>query len=258
MRIGFITRVVEDDFRFCEEHGIPCVEINLADDLSVCGRAEEINTWRARYSVDLSHVGLFGRDYISDDPDERARHAADLRRCMDFAAEIGAPIITTGGGAQGARTVREACSRLAEVLPPLLEYAETKRLKYAFYNCHWTNFVIGPPAWDRVFDRFPQCGIKFDPTHPLYDGKDWLAHMRDYGGWFMHTHAKDTVLVEGRPYEDVPAGMGCIDWGAFFAMLYHHGYAGDVNIEPHSGTWLGERFFDGILLARRHLERFVV
>jgi len=258
MRIGFITNLVEEDFAFCQREGIPCVEINLNYDMAPLGMAQKLNEWRTKYGVDISHVGLFGRDFISKDEFERAEHIKDLKKCMDFAADIGAPIITTGGGEQGERTVREACDELFKVLPGLLEYAHSKGLKYAFYNCHWTNFVTGPPSWDRILDRHHECGIKFDPTHPLYDHKDWVSQLRDFGGKVYHAHAKDTVLVAGRPWEDVPAGMGCLDWGAFFALLYHHGYAGDVNIEPHSGTWTGDRFYKGILLAKRHLDQFLL
>lgn len=258
MRIGFIARGVEDDFRFCKEHGIRCVEFNLHEDMTLLGHADQINAWRAAYGVDISHVGLFGRDFLAWDEVEVDRHVSDLKRCVEFASEIGAPIITTGGGDKGDRTMKDACEELLRALGPTIDLVHAKKMRLAFYNCHWTNFVVGPPAWDRLFDHRPDLGIKFDPSHPLHDHKDWRPQMRDYGQFVLHAHAKDTLLIDGRPFEDVPAGLGSIPWGEFFALLYHFGYDGDVNIEPHSHTWLGERFEAGILIAKRHLEQFVV
>ncbi len=52
--------------------------------------------------------------------------------------------------------------------------------------------------------------------------------------------------------------MDQTNWGAVFAILYHHDYQGDVNIEPHSGTWLEERKYPGLLFAKRYLDQFVL
>ncbi len=258
MRIGFIARGLEEDFRFAKEHGIGCVEFNLAEDMTLCERTEEINGWRATYGVAISHVGLYGRDYLTYDEVDRERHWTDLRRAMDFAEEIGAPLITTGGGVQGRRTMREASDELFRMLPPLLEYAEAKGLRFAFHNGAWANFIVGPPMWDRVLDHFPSVGITFDPSHAQHDGKDWLTQLRDYGPMVRHVHAKDPIFIDGKHVEDVPPGMGSIAWGTFIAMLRRHGYDADINIEPHSPTWLGERFYAGILIGKRRLEQFIV
>ena len=257
MRIGFIARPIEDDFEFAALKDIPCVEFNFSDDLEATRRVSEIKAWRVKYEVAISHVGLYGRNYLTDDPAEREAHLADLRRVADFAKAVGAPLVTTGGGLNPALTLEQSCARLLEIFPLAGHYVESLGLRLAFYNCHWTNFVVGPEAWEPVLAALPSVGIKFDPSHPVHAGNDWAAQLARWGHRVYHTHAKDTLLIEGKPFEDVPAGLGDIHWGKFFALLYHHGYKGDVNIEPHSGTWHGEMMYSGILLAREHLEQFI-
>ena len=66
------------------------------------------------------------------------------------------------------------------------------------------------------------------------------------------------MILDGQPFEDPPAGLDQIEWGTLFAILYHHGYDADINIEPHAQTWLGARRYAGILLAQRHLKRYVL
>jgi hypothetical protein len=71
-------------------------------------------------------------------------------------------------------------------------------------------------------------------------------------------HAKGSLVIGGERFEDPPPGLDDTRWGPLFAVLYHHDYGGDVNIEPHAATWTGSRRHDGILLAQRHLSRYVL
>lgn len=258
MRIGFIARPIEDDFEFAALKEFPCLELNFDEDLTALDRTHDVNLWRRKYEVDISSVGLFGRNYLADDATEREAHLAALRRVTDYARAVGAPILTLGGGLNPALSLEQSCARAVEVLGPAVQYAEGLGLKVAFYNCHWANFITSAESWGPILTAFPNAGIKFDPSHPVYDGLDWAPQLAAWGHRVYHTHAKDTLFVDGKPFEDVPAGLGDTHWGRFFALLYHHGYRGDINIEPHSKTWdRGEMFYCGILLARQHLEQFI-
>lgn len=257
MRIGFIARPVVDDFEFAALKDFSCLELIFSEDLEALNRVHEINNWRQKFGVDISTVALFGRNYLTEDAAEREKHFTALRRVTEFARAVGAPVVTTGGGLQPGLSLEESCARAVERFAPAVQHAESLGLKFAFYNCHWANFITGPEAWSTVLTALPSAGIKFDPSHPQYDGKDWAAQLAEWGGRVYHAHAKDTLFINGKPFEDVPAGLGDTHWGRFFALLYHHRYTGDVNIEPHSRTWSGENYYPGILLARQHLEQFL-
>lgn len=259
MQIGFISSGSEQDLQFALANGIPCVEINVHNDLDKWeARKEDFKAMCDRYGVQILATGLWGRNYISPNEEERQKCFDELRRHIDLAAFWGCKVLMTGGGINEGQPVKEMARQVVQLFPKWVEYAESKGLKFCFYNCHWTNHVIGPEAWDIVLEGLPTAGIKFDPSHPFYDGLDYLAQIRDYGNRFYHLHAKGVMSVGGKRVEDPPPGMDQIDWRTFFALLYYHGYKGGIIIEPHSRTWQGELLYPGIKFAKRFLEQFVV
>jgi sugar phosphate isomerase/epimerase len=259
VRIGFITNGTEQDLQFAKENGFPCVEINIHNNLAEWeARKETYKEWLERYGIEVNAMGLWGRNFISPDESERERCFDELRRHIELASFFGAKVIMVGGGYNEGQPIKEQALRACELFPPYIELAESKGLKFAFYNCHWTNHITGPEAWDIVLDKLPTVGIKFDPSHPFYDGLDYLQHARDYGHRFYHIHAKGCVKIAGKPFDDPPAGMDQIDWRSLFAILYKHNYQGDINLEPHSPTWLGERYYKGLLFSKRFLEQFIL
>jgi len=258
MRIGFITDLSEEDFRFAQDNGFPCVEYISFGNAFVANRREYLNAMRRRYHVDFSMLALFSENYISDDPAVSHKAFANAETLMDLCSDIESPLFVTCAGESEGRPLTENARRAVDALGRLLDYGKKRGVGVALYNCHITNFAFGPEAWEQILPHLPELGIKFDPSHPFYDGRDYLVELRDWGARVKHVHAKGAVILGGKPFEDPPAGMDQIDWGTLFAILYHHGYNADINIEPHAQTWLGERRYAGILLAQRHLRRYVL
>lgn len=259
MKIGFITNGTEEDLQFAKEQGIPCVEVNIHQNLAEWeARKENYRALLERYGIEVNAMGIWGKNYISPDETERQMCLQELKRHIDLAAFLGAKVVMTGGGVNPNYTIEKQALEACEQLASLVDYAESKALKFAFYNCHWTNHITGPEAWEVVLERLPSVGIKFDPSHPFYEGEEYLLHARDYGHRFYHLHAKGCLKIGGKPFDDPPAGMDQIDWGSLFAILYKHNYQGDVNIEPHSATWMGDRYYKGILFSKRFLEQWLL
>ncbi|HID05939.1 MAG TPA: sugar phosphate isomerase/epimerase, partial [Armatimonadetes bacterium] len=93
MRIGFITSGNERDLAFAQQEGIPCVEINIHDDLERWeSRKEQYKSLCERYGIEVTAMGLWGRNYISYDDSERERCFNELRRHIDLAAFLGAKV----------------------------------------------------------------------------------------------------------------------------------------------------------------------
>ncbi len=258
MRIGFITDLTDDDFRFASEHGFPCVEHISFGDVDVVDRRDDIRRLIRTYGVDFSMLALFVQNYISDDKDAVAESFRQARGLIDLCEAIGAPLMVTCAGESEGRPLLENARRSVEALGKLIDYGKPRGVDIALYNCHITNFAYAPSAWDLILPELPDLGLKFDPSHALYDGRDYLAEARDWGARFKHVHAKGSLVIGGERFEDPPAGLDDTRWGPLFATLYHHDYDGDVNIEPHAATWTGKRRLDGILLAQRHLSQFVI
>jgi len=260
MRIGFITDLSEDDFRFAAEMGVSVLEHNEnADDVEpFLACQDELKDRCKRHGIALSVIGRFGRNYISDDADLARKEIADTERLINAAAELGASVFVTGGGHAEQRAHTENCRRAVDVLGRFVEAGTACGLKVALYNCHWGSFAFAPPSWNQILTELPELGLKYDPSHAYYDGRDWLAEMRDWGHRFYHTHAKGCLSIGGERLEDPNPGFDTLNWGAFFALLYHHNYAGDIMIEPHAGTWGGDRRHAGLQFSLQYLRQFLL
>jgi sugar phosphate isomerase/epimerase len=129
----------------------------------------------------------------------------------------------------------------------LIKYAEGRNVLISTYNCNWNNFVTDDMAWKVIHGHIKELGIKFDPSHSIGAGRDYLTEARDWGKRFNHVHIKGSVRVGGVHFDHSPAGMDQTDWGSFFSILYGHGYDRGISIEPHSEIWkdeLGEKGLD--------------
>ena len=258
MRIGFITDLSEADFKFAKKNGIACVEFNFSDDIKAVKHFDSVKVYMKKYGVDFSVIGMFGRNYISTDEGEALRHMEDAKALVNLCQGIGAPCFVTGAGHAEERSLDENVDRAIPFFEELIDYAKERGIKVALYNCHWGNFAFAPDSWEKLLPKLPDLGLKYDPSHTFYDGRDYLQEILDWGEHIYHFHAKGGMKIGGKRFEDPPAGLDQIDWGSIMAVLYHHKYRGDINIEPHSGVWLAEHRYDGILLARRHLLQYMV
>ena len=59
-------------------------------------------------------------------------------------------------------------------------------------------------------------------------------------------------------YDNPPAGIDAINWRAFFAALYQHGYDGDLSIEPHSATWHGDLGEKGVAYTVKYIRELML
>ena len=260
MHIGFITDLSEKDFAFAAENGGLSLEINCSGKpFDYVKNQESIKKLAEKHGVKICSVGLWGKNHISTDDGERKQCAQELQELMDYAHFFGARIFMTGGGHVPDWSVARQTRELLELLPDWVGAAKQRDLQLCLYNCHWTNFCIGPDAWKPIFEAFPngEVGIKFDPSHPYHDGFDYHAQICEWGDRIKHFHAKDVHLVNGKNFDEPPAGLGDICWNRLISALYHHKYEGELVIEPHSRTWSGERSYDCIKLAARHLAQFI-
>ncbi|MGB4471994.1 MAG: sugar phosphate isomerase/epimerase, partial [Limnochordia bacterium] len=112
-------------------------------------------------------------------------------------------------------------------------------------------------SWELVLGHLPEVGIKYDPSHCVYDGGDYLQETRDWGKRFYHIHLKGSLQIDGQRYDDPPAGMDQTNWGAFMAVLYAQGYSGGLSIEPHSPTWEGELLERGLDYTVKYFKRLL-
>jgi sugar phosphate isomerase/epimerase len=84
----------------------------------------------------------------------------------------------------------------------------------------------------------PNVGVNFDPANMiLYDKGNPIEALRTLGPYLLQVHIKDAVrtTTPGTWGDEVVAGMGEVDWPAFFATLKEIGFTGDLCIEREAG-----------------------
>ena len=84
----------------------------------------------------------------------------------------------------------------------------------------------------------PNLGVNFDPANMLlYDKGNPIEALRTLGPYLRQVHIKDAVrtTTPGTWGDEVVAGMGEVDWSAFFATLKEIGFTGNLCIEREAG-----------------------
>ena len=219
--------------------GLDYAEFDVnADDISYLNRAE-IRKALSETGVKLGAVGRWGRDRITADGSICAKEQKDEFDLIDMCAELGCPVYITGCNYVDGLSYYQNVSAAIAYFQSLIDYA-AGRVKLCVYNCSWNTYVNKPHEWDIINDHLKALGIKFDPSHTVNGGRDYLSEAALYGANFDHVHLKGTLNIDGRHIDDPPAGMDMINWGALLSILRKYNYQGMLSIEPHSATWQGE------------------
>jgi len=260
MKLSFIGDLSDHDVRFAVEHGFDGIEM-LYHGFKEAERDKAASQRQVFEDNGLEPCafGLWRVNFL--DPDSRTREAniRQLRLCIDHAADVGCPIVYTGGGSVDEGNDDRNVAEFAEVFPPIIEYAGAKRVKLGVYFGHEGNMFRSMAVWERVKDSAPALGMKLDPMGLIRNlQEDPVAVLYKYGDRLCHFHIKDRLDVADT-WVQPAVGQGDIPWGKVMAMLYHHQYDGYISVEPHGPVWGKEEHrHTGILLAKKHVELFMV
>lgn len=243
MKLGMISGYDHDALARVKTRGLEYVEfcINHHEDAFL----EQLNRIQASLSTHqlfVFSVGRWGTERINKEGINAIEFEKNCK-LIDAAQQLGSPVYVTGVNYVDELSYDDNLKHAVTYLSRLSAYAEQKSISIAVYNCRWGNFIIGPDTWDVVLKEVPGLGIKYDPSHAIYDLKNYLKELNDYGKYIKHIHLKGSLRIDNMRVDDPPAGMDMTDWKSFMAILYKHQYHGGLSIEPHSSTWthdLGE------------------
>lgn len=244
MKLGIINGWEEGNIKYVSDKGLEavefCVNHNYNSD-EFLKKAENIKGYCEKYGVVVGSMGRWGQTRIDDNGEIIPEALQDDKNIIDAASIIGCPVFNTGVNYTESKSFYENCRIAIDYLSQLIEYAKEKNVKISVYNCSWENFVVEPKAWHPILSALPELGIKYDASHCLSRGGDYLSEIMDWGERFYHFHLKGAVYVNGEHYDDAPAGLDMIDWKSVMDLLYTKDYDGMLSIEPHSHFWTGKK-----------------
>lgn len=204
-------------------------------------------------------MSTIGEDYSSMDsiartggirPDthwaENLRNAkveARIARAMEL------PLVTFHAGFLPHDTSDPERAKLLDRLRAMVDVFADQGVRVGFETGQETAATLLDVLAD--LDR-PSAGVNFDPANMiLYGMGDPVAALQDLGSRVVQVHVKDAVptRVAGTWGEEVPVGLGRVDWPAFFAVLAEVQPAVDLMIEREAG----ERRIQDVRRAVQHL-----
>lgn len=261
MKLGIINGWSEGCIKYVHDKGLDAVEFCVNhnyDAAEFLAQANEIKGYSEKYGVAVGSMGRWGMTRI-DDKGEIIPEALEAdKNVIEAASIIGCPVYNCGVNYVEGKSFYENCNIAIDYLGKLIEFAKEKGVKIAVYNCRWENFIVEPKVWEVVLSALPELGIKYDISHCLYHDGNYLAEMRDWGHRFYHFHLKGCVYFDNDVYDDAPAGMDCINWGAAMDILYTKNYNGMLSIEPHSHYWQGKKGQWGIDFTINYFRPFIM
>lgn len=221
----------------------------------------EIKKNLAANNLSTLSVGRWGMRRVDDDGKVIPEALEHDKNVILGASQLGCPVFNCGCNYAKNLTLMQNYEVAVGYFAELLDFAKDKGVKIAVFNCEWDNFIIEPEQWRVVLPALPELGIKYDPSHSTertgsYDY--YLPEMIEFGDRIYHFHVKGSLIVNGKRYDDPPAGMDGINWGAVFDILYTKNYNGAICYEPHSQYWTGSKGRWGIDFSLNYIKPFIM
>lgn len=261
MKLGIINGWSEGCIEYVHNKGLEAVEFCVNynyDSAEFLSNAYNIKSYSEKYNVSVGAIGRWGMERIDENGEIIPEAFQNDINLIEAAAIIGCPVYNCGVNYIESKSFYENCNIAIAYLSKLIEFAKNKGVKIAVYNCRWDNFIVEPKAWEVVLSALPDLGIKYDISHCIYHDGNYLAEMRDWGHRFYHFHLKGCVYFDNDVYDDAPAGLDSINWGAAMDILYTKDYNGMLSIEPHSKYWQGKKGQWGIDYTINYFKPFIM
>lgn len=259
MKLGIITWIKEKDFQKAVENKLECIElcVNSSHEEFFAGY-QAAKVYSEKYHLPIVSVGRWGTERICEDGEINEKELAIEFKLIESTAYLGCPVYVTGCNYNNKFSYYENITFAITYFEKLIEHGKKWGVKIATYNCRWNNFIHSDPAWTLVHGYLKELGIKYDTSHCIYAGGDYLAETKKWADRFLHVHIKGALIIEGERYDDPPAGLDQTDWRSFVGMLYAKGYEGALCVEPHSENWSGELGEKGVALTIRYIRSLML
>ena len=260
MKLGISAPVAEESFQAARDLGLDFVEfcINGPDHGELLEKyREELPLWIQKYQVAVGSIGRWKTVIQLPDGTIDPEEIQLAKRLMNIAAELHCPNYICGCNYASSVSKFSNYEHAISFFDTLLQ-AAPPTVKVSVYNCRKGNFVNNQEAWSLVLEHLPKLGIKFDPSHSIYAGSDYLQELVDWGDRVNHVHLKGSLQVNGVRVDDPPAGLDETDWKSVLNILRAKGYDGNLSIEPHSDVWKGDLWEPGVKYSVRYFRDLLV
>ncbi len=262
MKLGIICSYEnESTFESVKNLGLDGMEFTVNHNIDSEKFLSDVPTIKARlekYGLLCLSTGRWGMKRIDENGNIIPEALQHDKNVILGASQLNCPVFNCGCNYAVNRSLKENYEIAINYFSLLSDFAKDKNVKIAIYNCDWENFIVSPVQWEVILGSLPDIGIKYDTSHCIYRGGNYLSEMANFGDRFYHFHAKGSLVIDGKRYDDPPVGMDTTSWGAVFDILYTKNYSGAVCYEPHSQYWTGKKGRWGIDFSIDYLKKFIM
>ncbi len=174
-------------------------------------------------------VSAYTRFALPDAP-ERARNEDELRRFVDLAVDLGAPLVRTFGGVfpQGVDPAA-AQGWIADSLARVAPHAEAARVQVGL-EAH--DELVAPQLLAGLMARLPSpaLGVLWDLGNPVIAGFTLRESWAAVRGRVIHVHVKD-ARRSAAGWQLVMLGEGEVPVAEAMRLLVGAGYRGALSLE---------------------------
>lgn len=304
MELGFVSAILES----CEFEemmdtaarlGFSCVEVACwpsgkaerryagVSHIDVDNDSEEYIAYIQEYSrktgVKISSLAFYPNT-MDGNPEKREANIRHLKKVIAMSARLGVNMVTTFIGRDQTKSVEQNMELLKEIWPPIIRFAEEKKVRVAIENCpmlfgeeQWPggqNLAVSPKIWEEMFALIPSeyFGLNYDPSHFVWQQMDYIKPLYDFKDKIFHVHFKDIKLYPEKldrvgilayPLEYMAPklpGLGDVDWGKYVSALTDIGYDGYACIEVEDRAFEDsqDRIIKSLEISKRYMEQFVI
>lgn len=273
MKLGIITnKYTAEEFQNIKNKGLDfaefCINYNGANPnshMDFLNKIDEIKQHIDSVNLPIASIGRWGGFKIlkgnSTNFQTLEFNLEEIeidKMLINAAAQFNCPIYVTGCNYIEDSSLFDNYKNTIYYFKDLIEYGKQKNVKIAVYNCRWNNYITSDPAWSAILSNVKELYIKYDPSHCIYSNGDYLHEIAKWGKRFAHVHLKGSLSIDGKRFDDPPAGLDQTNWKKFFSVLYSIGYDGTLSIEPHSNIWQGELGEKGINYTIDYMKNFIL
>jgi sugar phosphate isomerase/epimerase len=216
-------------------NGYQALEVRMLDGQIIpsnlsAERRRQMKAVLQQYNIRIIGLGLSTR-FSSPDPAERQANVDELRRYLELANELEAPMVRTfGGNVIDGQTIDQTIDWVAQGLLAGVATAEAQGVTIVL-ETH-DAFCRGAEV-ARVLAQVdsPHVAAVWDIHHPYRMGESIDETWRLIGSRVKHVHIKDGIQRTDGSWQLVLLGKGELPCQATIKLLYDKGYRGYLSAE---------------------------
>ena len=230
----------------------------------------------------ISALGFYA-NLMDENLEKRKENIQHFMKVIDVSAKLNINMVTGFLGRMQHKTLEENLKAVKEIWTPIIDYAESKKVRIAIENCpmlftqdEWPggqNIMTSPDNWRKIFEILDSdyFGINYDPSHFVWQQMDYIRPLYEFKEKIFHVHFKDIKLLHDKMQDVgimatplqfmVPKlpGLGDVNWNKFVSALTDIGFDGPacIEIEDKSFEKTDEKIKQAVAQATRYMKNFV-